>query len=170
MKRVLLSWSSGKDSAWSLHLLRRMDVELAGLVTTFNETAGRVAMHAVRRSLVEAQADAAGLPLWSVPLPWPCSNAQYEAIMTEVCRRAVAEGIQAMAFGDLFLRDVREYRERSLRGTGLEPLFPVWEIPTPQLAREMISAGLKARLTCIDKSKLPAAFAAGNSLFSYALK
>ena len=159
MKRVLLSWSSGKDSAWSLHLLRRMDVELAGLLTTFNEAAGRVAMHAVRRSLVEAQAEAIGLPLWSIPLPAPCSNAQYEAIMGDVCRRAVAEGIHAIAFGDLFLRDIREYRERSLAGTGLEPLFPLWELPTALLAREMIGAGLKARLTCIDKSKLPLSFA-----------
>ena len=159
MKRVLLSWSSGKDSAWSLHLLRRMDVELAGLLTTFNEAAGRVAMHAVRRSLVEAQAEAAGLPLWTIPLPAPCSNDQYETIMADVCRRAVAEGIHAIAFGDLFLRDIRDYRERALAGTGLEPLFPLWEIPTAALAREMIAAGLKARLTCIDKSKLPPSFA-----------
>ena len=160
MKRVLLSWSSGKDSAWSLHLLsQRKDARVAGLVTTFNREADRVAMHAVRRSLVEAQAERTGVPLWPVELPWPCSNGDYEGILRGVCRRAVAEGIDAFAFGDLFLRDIRAYRERQLDGTGLEPLFPVWEIPTGQLARDMIAAGFRAKVTCVDPRKLDKSYA-----------
>jgi len=159
VKRVLLSWSSGKDSAWALHLLRKMDVEVAGLLTTFNEAANRVAMHAVRHSLVEAQSAASGVPLWSVPLPAPCSNQSYEEIMARVTSDAVARGINAIAFGDLYLQEIREYRERMLAGTGLEPLFPVWGIPTGQLAREMIAGGLKAKITCIDKKVLDPRFA-----------
>jgi uncharacterized protein (TIGR00290 family) len=160
MKRILLSWSSGKDSAWALHLLRQSgEYEIAGLLTTFNQEFNRVAMHGVRRALVEQQATAAGIPLWAVPLPWPCSNADYEAIMAHTCAKAVAEGIATIAFGDLFLEDVRAYREKQLKGTGLEPIFPVWGLPTPALARQMISAGLRARLTCVDAAKLDAAFA-----------
>lgn len=159
MKRTLVSWSSGKDSAWALHLLRQRGVEIAGLLTTFNEVADRVAMHAVRHALVEAQAAAAGLPLRAVPLPWPCSNQQYESLIAEACRAAVAEGIDAIAFGDLFLRDVREYRERSLAASGLEPLFPLWEMPTRDLAHEMIRGGLRAKITCVDKKVLDASFA-----------
>jgi uncharacterized protein (TIGR00290 family) len=160
MKRILLSWSSGKDSAWALHLLRKnTDYEVAGLLTTFNQAADRVAMHAVRRNLVEAQAAAAGLPLWTVPLPWPCSNDQYESIMTATCAKAVAEGIEGVAFGDLFLEDVRAYRERQLTGTGLEPIFPVWGLPTRALAEEMIASGLRAKLTCVDTEKLDSSFA-----------
>jgi uncharacterized protein (TIGR00290 family) len=160
MKRVLLSWSSGKDSAWTLHLLRRdPSIELCGLLTTLNSEFDRVAMHGTRRSVLEAQAAAAELPLWIVPLPWPCSNETYEQRMAEVCRRAVAERIDAVAFGDLFLEDVRAYRERQLAPTGLEPLFPLWRIPTDELARAMISAGLRARLSCVDTKQLPAAFA-----------
>ncbi len=144
MKRILLSWSSGKDSAWALHMLRENpDYEVAGLLTTFNQAANRVAMHAVRRNLVEAQASAAGLPLWAVPLPWPCNNEQYESIMAATCAKAVAEGIEGVAFGDLFLEDVRAYRERQLTGTGLEPIFPVWGLPTRALAEEMIASGAK---------------------------
>lgn len=116
-------------------------------------------MHAVRRRLLEQQAEAAGLPLWAVPLPWPCSNEQYESRMRDVCARAVAEGVDAIAFGDLFLADIRAYRERQLQGTGLEPLFPVWQIPTGELAREMIAAGLKAKITCVDPKRLPAKIA-----------
>jgi uncharacterized protein (TIGR00290 family) len=142
-----------------LHLLRQQGVEIAGLLTTFNEVADRVAMHAVRHALVEAQAAAAGLPLRAVPLPWPCSNQQYESLMAEACRIAVAGGIGAIAFGDLFLRDVREYRERSLAGSGLEPLFPLWEMPTRDLAHEMIRSGLRAKITCVDKKILDASFA-----------
>ncbi len=154
-KRILLSWSSGKDSAWMLHVLRKQDqYEIAGLLTTFNQSADRVAMHGVRRSMAERQAAAAGLPLWPVFLPWPCSNEQYESQMAEACASAVAEGIEAIAFGDLFLEDVRAYRVRQLAGTGLEPLFPIWGRPTPTLARDMIGAGLRAILTCVDTGKL----------------
>ena len=116
MTRILLSWSSGKDSAWALHVLRqRSDCEIVGLLTTLNSEFGRVAMHGTRRSVLEAQAKAAGLPLWDVPLPWPCSNEDYESRMREVCLRAVNEKIDAVAFGDLFLQDVRSYREAQLK-------------------------------------------------------
>jgi uncharacterized protein (TIGR00290 family) len=159
MKRILLSWSSGKDSAWSLHVLRqRGEYEVAGLLTTFNEAADRVAMHAVRRELVEQQADAAGLPLWAVPLPWPCSNEQYESLMSQTCSKAVSEGIEGVAFGDLFLEDVRAYREKQMAGTGLEPIFPVWGLPTRVLAEEMIATGVRAKLTCVDTKKLEPSF------------
>ncbi len=159
MKRVLLSWSSGKDSAWTLHVLRQMpDVEVVGLLTTINQQAQRVAMHAVRKSLLEEQARATGLPLTVLDLPWPCSNEIYGSILSGACQKAVTDGIQAVAFGDLFLRDIREYREKQMQGTGLEPLFPLWEIPTDQLAREMMLAGLRARLTCVDLKKLPPEF------------
>jgi len=159
MKRILLSWSSGKDSAWVLHLLRKdAGYEIVGLLTTFNQAADRVAMHAVRRNLVEAQAAAAGLPLWAVPLPWPCNNEQYESIMAATCAKAVAEGIEGVAFGDLFLEDVRAYRERQLKGTGLTPIFPVWGLPTRALADEMIASGLRAKLTCVDTEKLDSSF------------
>jgi len=160
MKRILLSWSSGKDSAWSLHVLRqRGECEVVGLLTTFNESANRVAMHAVRRALVEQQAAAAGIPLWAVPLPWPCSNEQYESLMAQTCAKAVAENIEGIAFGDLFLEDVRAYRERQMTGTGLEPIFPLWGLPTRDLAQQMIASGLRAKLTCIDTTKLAASFA-----------
>lgn len=160
MKRVLLSWSSGKDSAWTLRALRRSaHVEVVSLLTTFNQEFDRVAMHAVRRELVVAQAEAAGVPLWNVPLPWPCSNDDYARIMAEVWRSARESGIEAVAFGDLFLRDIREYRERQLAGTGLAPLFPLWDLPTGQLAREMIAGGLRAVLTCIDPQHLAEEFA-----------
>lgn len=159
-KRVLLSWSSGKDSAWTLYALQRdPSIELCGLLTTLNAEFDRVAMHGVRRSVLEAQAAAAGLPLWIVPLPWPCSNEIYEQRMAEVCRRALAERIDAVAFGDLFLEEVRAYRERQLAPTGLEPIFPLWQIPTGELAREMIAGGLRARLSCVDPKRLPASFA-----------
>jgi len=155
-----MSWSSGKDSAWALHLLRQQaDVELVGLLTTLNSEFQRVAMHGTRRSVLEAQAAAAQLPLWTVPLPWPCSNEVYEQLMSEVCARAVEEHVDAIAFGDLFLPDVRAYRETQLKPTGLEPLFPLWEIPTPELARTMIAGGLRARLACVDTNQLPGSFA-----------
>ena len=160
MKKVLLSWSSGKDSAWALHVLRQSrDVEVAALITTFNSTADRVAMHAVRRTLVEAQASRTGLPLWPVELPWPCSNAEYETRMLALCQRATAEGFTGFAFGDLFLEDVRNYRIQQLRATGLEPLFPLWQVPTGQLAKDMIAAGVKAKITCVDPAKLAKSFA-----------
>lgn len=155
-----MSWSSGKDSAWTLYLLRQQpDVQVAALVTTFNSAANRVAMHAVRRALVEAQAVQTGIPLWAVELPWPCSNLEYEERMRTVCQRATAEGITAVAFGDLFLQDIRDYRVRQLQGSGLEPLFPLWNIPTEQLGRDMIAAGVKAKITCVDPSKLAESFA-----------
>jgi uncharacterized protein (TIGR00290 family) len=155
-----LSWSSGKDSAWTLHLLRQApDIQVTALITTFNSEANRVAMHAVRRELVEAQAERTGLPLWAVELPWPCPNGEYEHRMRLVCQHATNEGITAIAFGDLFLQDIREYRMRQLRGSGLTPLFPVWQIPTGRLAREMIAAGVKAKVTCVDPSKLGKSFA-----------
>jgi uncharacterized protein (TIGR00290 family) len=159
MKRILVSWSSGKDSAWTLHVLRRQaGYEIAGLLTTFNEAADRVAMHAVRRELVEQQAALAGLPLWDVGLPWPCSNEQYEKLMAETCAKALGEGIEGIAFGDLFLEDVRAYREKQLKHTGLEPIFPLWERPTRELANEMIAAGMQAKLTCVDTQQLDARF------------
>src|SRR6266478_4823361 len=151
MKRTLLSWSSGKDSAWSLRLLRlQNEYEIVGLLTTFKQAANRVAMHAVRRSLVEAQAKAAGIPLWDVDLPWPCSNADYECIMTETCKAAVQAGIECIAFGDLFLTDIRAYREKQGENSGLQPIFPVWDMPTNELARSMIKSGMRAKLTCVD--------------------
>jgi len=160
VKRVLLSWSSGKDSAWALHMLRQQpELQVVALLTTFNSAADRVAMHAVRRTLVKLQAERTGIPLWEVELPWPCSNDDYECRMRAVVERAVAEGVDAVAFGDLFLEDIRAYRVRQLAGTGLQPLFPVWGIPTEELARQMIAAGLRAKLTCVDPAKLDASFA-----------
>jgi diphthamide synthase (EF-2-diphthine--ammonia ligase) len=134
-------------------------VEVVGLLTTINTEFDRVAMHSTRRSILEAQAEAAGVPLWIVPLPWPCSNEIYEARMAEACQRAVNDHIDAIAFGDLFLADIRAYREEKLKPTGLEPLFPLWQIPTNELARTMIAGGLRARVVCVDPKKLPTSFA-----------
>jgi len=159
VKKVLLAWSSGKDSAWTLHVLRSRNIEVSALLTTVNEVADRVAMHGVRASLLEEQAKSIDLPVWQIPLPWPCSNLEYEARMTEACHRAVAEGFDTIAFGDLFLQDVRSYREKQLAGSGLSPIFPLWDIPTGTLARDMIGAGLRARLSCIDTKALAPAFA-----------
>jgi uncharacterized protein (TIGR00290 family) len=160
MKRILVSWSSGKDCAWALHLLRQQpDIEVVGLLTTVNAEFDRVAMHGTRRVILEAQAAAADLPLWNVPLPWPCSNEVYEQRMAETCLRAADERIDAIAFGDLFLRDVRAYRERQLQSTGIEPLFPLWDMPTPELARSMIAGGLRAKLVCVDSKQLAPSFA-----------
>ncbi|MBS1854648.1 MAG: adenine nucleotide alpha hydrolase [Acidobacteria bacterium] len=158
-KKILLAWSSGKDSAWMLHVLRGQGAPVAALLSTINEAADRVAMHGVRRTLAEAQAGAAALPLWQVPLPWPCSNEEYEARMADACRRAVAEGFDAIAFGDLYLADIRAYREKQLAGSGLTPLFPLWQLPTDELARKMIAGGLRARLACIDTRVLDESFA-----------
>ncbi len=160
MKKVWLSWSSGKDSAWALHQLRdqgRWDV--CGLFTTLNETFDRVAMHAVRRVLLEAQARAAGLPLRIIPLPWPCSNTDYERIMARIWIEATQSGVEAIAFGDLFLEDVRQYRLNQLQDTGLEAIFPLWHRPTGPLARQMIDSGLQAKLTCINPKQLSGTFA-----------
>lgn len=158
--RALLSWSSGKDSAHSLHVLRQdADVEVVGLLTTVNAAANRVAMHAVRRDLLDAQAEAVGLPLLVVPLPSPCPNDVYEAAMAEALEQARARRIEAVAFGDLFLADVRRYREERMAGTGLVPLFPLWGRPTRELAFEMLAAGLRARISCLDPRVLPAELA-----------
>ncbi len=158
--KTVLSWSSGKDSAWSLHLLQQDPaIELVALVTTVNRAFDRVAMHAVRRELLERQADAVGLPLWTVPLPWPCSNEQYELRMRDLCSRAIAEGVRNVAFGDLFLADIRAYREKQLANTGLHPIFPVWHLPTRDLAFRMIDGGLRAKITCVDPKALPGEFA-----------
>lgn len=158
--KILLAWSSGKDSAWALHVLRReAKYEIAGLFTTLNSEFDRVAMHGTRRALVELQAEAAGLPLTLIPLPWPCSNDDYEKAMGRFCAGAAEQGVTAMAFGDLFLEDIRAYRVRQLEGTGLEPVFPVWGIPTASLGEKMIDSGLRARLVCVDPKVLAPDFA-----------
>ncbi len=157
--RVLVSWSSGKDSAWALHVLRlRGTGEVGGLLTTINEVAGRVSMYGVRTELLQTQARAAGLPLFAVSLPFPCSNAAYETRLGAAVTTAVAAGFTHVAFGDLFLDDVRRYREERLAGTGLAPLFPLWHQPTNRLARDMVAAGLRARLTCVDPGALDRTF------------
>jgi uncharacterized protein (TIGR00290 family) len=158
--KILLSWSSGKDSAWTLHVLRKTHPgAVAGLLTTVNEVADRVAIHGVRRSVLLKQAFAVGLPARIVPLPDPCPNDVYETRMGDAVTAAVSEGFTHVAFGDLFLEDVRRYREERLSGTGLEPLFPLWKLPTRALAERMIAAGLRARLTCVDTRVLDASFA-----------
>jgi uncharacterized protein (TIGR00290 family) len=158
--KTLLSWSTGKDSAWSLYVLRQTPgIEVAGLFTTVNAAFDRVAMHAVRRKLLEAQAAAAGLPLNVIEIPWPCPNEAYEARLGAFVAAQKAEGIAAMAFGDLFLEDIRAYREAKLSGSGIAPVFPLWGRETGALAREMIAGGLKAHLTSIDPKKLPESFA-----------
>ncbi|MFQ5949385.1 MAG: ATP-binding protein [Nitrospiria bacterium] len=150
-----MSWSSGKDSAWALHLLRQApDVSVTGLFTTVNERHQRVAMHAVRLALLRAQAEAVGLPIRMINIPDQCSNAIYEEEMGKVIGEAKALGVTHMAFGDLFLQDVRAYREAQLLKTGIKPLFPLWQIPTNQLSRTMISSGLRAIITCIDPRRL----------------
>ena len=162
MTKCLISWSSGKDSAWMVHVLRqRRDVEIGALLTTINEPAQRVAMHAVRVELLQAQADALGLPLWLVAIPSPCPNEAYECAMRDAVSRAVREGFTHIAFADLFLQDIRRYREDRLAGTGLTPLFPLFgdEGTTGALAREMIAAGLRARITCVDRRQLDPRFA-----------
>ena len=160
MKKVLLSWSSGKDSAWLVHVLRsRGDIEIGALMTTINEPAQRVAMHAVRVELLEAQAASLGLPLWKIPIPSPCPNEAYEQAMAAAVARAVADGFTHAAFGDLFLEDVRRYREERLAGTGLTPIFPLFGADTAALAREMIAVGLRARITCLNPNVLDRSFA-----------
>lgn len=159
-RKVLVSWSSGKDSAWSLYALRQSaEFEVVGLLTTVNTHFQRVAMHGTRKSLLEAQARVARLPLWEIPLPWPCSNDIYEAAMAAACDSAVANGILGIVFGDLFLADVRRYREDRLRGTGLNPVFPLWGQNTRHLVEEMIDGGLRARIVCVDPRKIPSEFA-----------
>jgi uncharacterized protein (TIGR00290 family) len=160
MKKTLVSWSSGKDSAWLVHRLRELpDIEIGALLTTVNESAGRVALHAVRVQLVEMQAEALGLPLWQVPIPHQCPNELYERAMAEAVMRAVADGFTHVAFGDLFLEDVRRYREDRLAGTGLTPIFPLFGSNTHVLAQEMVAGGLGAKLTCVNPAMLDRSFA-----------
>ena len=155
-KRALLAWSSGKDSAWTLHLLRRApNVEIAGLFTTVAEGSGRVAVHEVRAELLDAQAAALGLALHKIPIPRPCPNAVYEAAIAAFITQAKREGITHVAFGDLFLEDIRRYRERQFAGTGIELLFPLWGLPTRSLAEEMTASGLRAWITCLDPRQAP---------------
>jgi uncharacterized protein (TIGR00290 family) len=155
-----ISWSSGKDCALALHRARAAgEVEVVGLLTTLNAAYERVAMHGVRRALLEAQAAAVDLPLHVVELPWPCSNEVYEQLMARAVTSAAADGVEAMIFGDLFLADVRRYRERALAGSGVEPLFPLWQRPTDLLARELLELGVRAVLTCVDPAQAPAELA-----------
>lgn len=161
MKRVLLSWSSGKDSAWALHVLRGdPSVAVVGLLTMLNGPADRVAMHAVPRELLEAQAAAAGLPLVTVPLPSPCSNEEYERLMQVAIGSVRRHGVTHVAFGDLFLEDIRAYRVRMLAGTGIHAMFPIWSSPggTAHLALTMVRSGIRARLTCVDATQLDPSF------------
>ena len=157
--KTLLAWSSGKDSAYALWILRqRPDIEVAGLLTTLNAAVDRVSMHAVRESVLDEQARACRLPLLKVPLPDPCSDAEYRAAMSIAIDAARGQGIEAIAFGDLFLADVRAYREAQLAGTGLSPLFPLWDRPTRELAVEMVDGGVEAIITCVDTEQLDARF------------
>lgn len=158
--KLWLSWSSGKDSAWALHALREQGkYEIAGLLTTINEAASRVAMHAVRETLLDRQAEAAGLPLIKVPIPHPCPNEAYEDAMRRAMDHAKRDGVTAIAFGDLFLEDVRQYRIDKLAPTGIDPVFPIWGLETAALARAMVASGLRAHVTCVDPNQLDPAFA-----------
>jgi uncharacterized protein (TIGR00290 family) len=159
-KRTLLSWSSGKDSAWALYLLRQdPGIDLLGLFTVMNEQFSRVSMHSTRRELLQRQADAVGLPLQTINLPDPCTNEQCDTIMRQFVMESDANEVKCMAFGDLFLEDVRKYREDQLKGTGIEPTFPLWGTPTRELVEQMLSAGLDAYVSSIDLKKLPLRFA-----------
>jgi uncharacterized protein (TIGR00290 family) len=159
-KKTWLSWSSGKDSAWTLQELRKSaEYEVAGLFTTINGGFNRVAMHGVRAELLRLQAQAIGLPLYPIEIPYPCSDEQYDYAMTDFVMRARSEGVRCMAFGDLFLRDVRRYREERMQGTGIETVFPLWGKPVRPLLDEMLAGGLRACLTCVDPRVLPAEFA-----------
>src|SRR5271154_92291 len=158
--RAWMSWSSGKDSALALHEVRSAgEVEVAGLLTTVNAAAGRVAMHGVRRVLLEAQAAALGLPLHVVELPWPCPNPIYEQLMSAAMDAARQRDVSRVIFGDLFLEDIRAYREASLAGTGMTPVFPLWRRPTAEVAREILASGIRAVITCVDPTQAPKAIA-----------
>ncbi len=158
--KALVAWSSGKDSAWALHQTRRAgEVEVVGLLTTVTSGFGRVSMHAVREALLEAQAEAVGLPCRTVGIPFPCANEVYERQMERAIGEARGEGVTRIVFGDLFLADVRAYRESRMAGSGVEPLFPLWGRDTVALAHEMVAAGLRATLTCVDPRRLDRSFA-----------
>jgi uncharacterized protein (TIGR00290 family) len=151
-----MSWSSGKDSTLALHQVRTEGkLDVIGLLTTVNSEADRVAMHGVRRTLLEAQAAALSLPLHVVELPWPCPNEVYETRMTEALQHGRGIGVEAMVFGDLFLEDVRRYREDALRGTFLDPVFPLWQRPTPEVAQDLLTLGVRALITCVDTAQAP---------------
>jgi uncharacterized protein (TIGR00290 family) len=159
-KRIALSWSSGKDSAWALHVLRqRDDVEVVTLLTTLNSQFERVAMHGTRAELLRMQAGSVGLPVLEVPLPWPCPYEAYETAMATACAQLQAQGITGVAFGDLFLEDVRAYREQHMTKAGLEPLFPLWGMPTRELAEKMIASGLRAKVATLDPKRIPRSLA-----------
>jgi uncharacterized protein (TIGR00290 family) len=158
--KALIAWSSGKDSAWALHEVRRAgEYEVVGALTTVTETFARVSMHGVREEVLRAQHEAIGLPPVIVPIPYPCPNEVYEARMAGALDQAKREGVTRIIFGDLFLEDVRAYREQKLAGTGITPLFPLWQRPTDVLAREMIAAGVETYLVCVDLKQLPKSFA-----------
>lgn len=158
--KALISWSSGKDSAFALYEVRRAgEFDVVGALTSVTETFERVSIHGVRQEILQAQCEAAGLPQRVVSIPYPCPNEIYEARMGEAVAAAVRDGITHMIFGDLFLADIRAYREQKLKGTGITPVFPLWERPTPALARDMIASGLEAHLATVDLKKLPAEFA-----------
>lgn len=160
MKKAWIAWSSGKDSAWALNEARKSgEYEITGALTTVTETFGRVAMHAVREEILKRQCEAMGLPQKIVPIPFPCPNEVYEARMEAALKEAKTEGVTHMIFGDLFLEDIRRYREEKMAGSGIAPVFPLWGRPTGALAREMIEGGLKAQIVCVDPKVLPKAFA-----------
>jgi uncharacterized protein (TIGR00290 family) len=160
MKKTLLSWSSGKDSAWALHALQQMpDIELVGLFSTYNQEFERIAMHSTRLDLVRMQAKRTGLPIELIPLPFPCSNEDYEQIMGAFTKSVIDRDITHIAFGDLSLEDVRQYRIDKLAGTGITPIFPIWGIPTEELSRTMVASGLKSQITCINPKQIPEKFA-----------
>lgn len=158
-KKVLLSWSTGKDSAWALHVLTQdKTVEVCGLFCTVNQVFNRVAMHGVRVELLQQQAQSVGLPLFIIALPHPCDEAQYHEVMSAFVASAKNQGIKYFAFGDLFLKDVREYREQKLKDSGITPLFPLWGVPTHFLSQHMIQQGLQAVITCVDPKQIPPEF------------
>lgn len=158
-KKALMSWSSGKDSAWALYRLQQdPDIEVVGLFCTVNQEFNRISMHGIRIELLQAQATSINLPLEIIEIPYPCSNVEYERIMGEFVERAKQNNIEHFAFGDLFLEDIRNYREEKLKDSGIIPIFPLWGIPTDQLAQEMIAQGLKTMIICIDSKRTPQEF------------
>lgn len=158
--KALIAWSSGKDSAWALHEARRAgEFDIVGALTTVTDTFARVSVHGVREELLRAQLDAAGLPATIVSIPYPCSNDIYERAMAAAMQEAKRRGVTHIVFGDLFLEDIRAYRESKLAGAGMTPVFPLWRRPTDVLGREMIAAGVEAHLATVDLKKLNTGFA-----------
>lgn len=162
-KKILFSWSSGKDSAWALHILREQpNTEIIGLFCTFNMKYERGAMHAVRNELIQQQAEKLGLPLQLIPIPSPCSDSEYKVIMADFIEGAKSQGVDTIAFGDLYLEEIRRYREANLAATGIKPIFPLWGKPTDELSKEMINSGLRAKITCLDPKCLSPDFVGQN--------